>query len=88
MAREKHGLWPGQGVTWVVALYSSKVLVRLSAWRVRWESPKLTEAGLNPPKTLRSGPGEGGSDGWDGIGDRARPEESISFPGNPLTSLG
>ena len=67
MANEKRGLWPGQGVTWVVALYSSKVLVRLSAWRVRWESPKLTEAGLNPPNTLRSGPGGRGFGwmGWD-----------------------
>lgn len=26
----------GTGTTWVVALYSSKVWARLSAWRVRW----------------------------------------------------
>ena len=63
--REAGRVWLGQGFTWVVALYSSKVLVRLSAWRVRWESPKLTEAGLNPPKTLRSGPGGRGI-GWVG----------------------
>ena len=70
---------PGQWVTWVVVLYSSKVLARLSAWRVRWESPKLTETGPSPPKTLRLGVG---GTARVGLGEELGPEGEHQFPGN------
>lgn len=45
-AKGGEGAW----VTWVVVLYSSKALARLSAWHVRWESPKPMRLG---PTSLR-----------------------------------
>lgn len=77
--REVGRVGPGQWVTWIVVLYSSKVLARLSAWRVRWESPKLTETGPSPPKTLRLGVG---GTGGVGLGEELGPEGEHQFPGN------
>lgn len=61
-------------VTWVVVLYSSTVLARLSAWRVRWESPKLNETGPSPRKTLRWG--EDGT-GRVSLGEELGPEGEV-----------
>lgn len=49
--REPPRVGKGSWVTWIVVLCSSKVLTRLSTWQVRWESPKLTEAGPGPTDT-------------------------------------
>lgn len=90
--RELPRVGKGSWITWVVVLYSSKVLARLSAWQVRWERPKLTETG----PTHRHGGREGRVNLREGQGELAEGQHWVSRPcrvmhgrqGNPLASLG
>lgn len=77
---------PGSPVTWVVVLYSSNVLARLSARQVHWESPKPTEAGSSPTETLRlwvRAWGVWGGLGRVSLGAGRGPRDSTGLPDPP-----